>query len=653
MKRIHFSLLLAIIAVAGMGITSCTSDLTPSIEPADGFIGENTTDSIQQDINSGDISELSENDIASDVAGDIAQDTGYQPPKPELSAWLQAILDEYITFTGEPGASLTIKMPENVRFSGAAGLADLNKKTPVSPDSAFRTGSTTKPFVAVVVLQLVDEGKLILDGQLGDILPEYPKWKSITVRDLLDMKSGIPDYIGEQALWLKTIGHPDKPVTPAELLAYVKDKPLQFQPGQGCGYSDSNYILLGMIIEKVTGNTAAKEIDTRIVKQLGLKHTYLETGNEHDTSLVHGYIHPKQAFMMLGLPAAAIGLIPKDLFIENDLIDSTNLFPPSIVWTAGGLVTTTQDTVVFMKTLLDGGLMSPESLKAMTTFGACTILGEGVNYGLGLIGYDTPLGMAYGHGGMVYGYTASTNYVPDADIAISHMHNSLPEQSTYLDWEVMRLALVTPKQPPSVCGLPTAMSVAPPSPGITLRFKGVINPDKINAPKQGLSNIRLLLDNKWNPLYGIFSSAKVTTDQYSTRLEIDSYGPPVTNKSSLSGAIISVDKKAVARIDANGVLTFDKTSPYDIVAFTQDIWMNNTTHQANKICITGVLDRAKTSTLYFCDKDSLDFSQNKDIKVFGKFAITMQASDIKAYLSPVGIARCNCADNNGKWSPCE
>lgn len=637
--------------------TACTSPLTPSIEPIDGFIGETATDGIQQDVQATDlqaqdVQATDLNDLPGDLSPDIPVDTGYKPANPKLAAWLQAIIDEYITFTGEPGASLTVTMPENARFSGAAGMADLEKQTTMAPGAAFRVGSTTKPFIAVVILQLVDEGKIGLDQPISHFIPGYPKWKAVTIRDLLDMRSGIPDYISEQALWLKTIGHPGTPIKPEALLAYVKDKPLVFQPGTGCGYSDTNYILLGMLIEKITGKTAAEEIDSRVVKPLGLKHTYLETGNENDPLLVHGYIHPKQAFLMLGMPMAALALIPKDLFIKDDLIDSTRLFPPSMVWTAGGLVTTTQDMVLFMKTLLDGGLMSPESLKAMTTLGSCTILGQNVNYGLGIIGYNTPLGMAYGHGGMTYGYASFISYVPDADIAISHMHNSLPEQANYLSAEVLKIIMDTPKQDPSVCTLPKAMSIDPSDPGLTLRFKGKINADNAKSPLPGLGDIRLLTNGKWNALYGVFTSAQVTIDKYSTRLEIDSYGPAVTNKSDMSGVVISVDAKALARAGQDGDLSFDKKSPYDIVALVEDIWVDKSTNQPNRACVTDVLDINKASDLYFCDINSVDISQGKLVKFFGRLSLTNRISDINAYMNPFGMARCNCPDKDGKWSAC-
>ncbi|MBM4396776.1 MAG: beta-lactamase family protein, partial [Deltaproteobacteria bacterium] len=160
------------------------------------------------------------------------------PVDPATQARLQAILDEYLVFAREPGLSLAVRMNGDGMWGGAGGVADLVAAKPMEFDSAFRVGSNTKPYVVVAVLQLAEEGRLAIDDPISKHVPGYPAWGDITLRQLMGMRSGVPDYLSDFAFWADVLADPGRTFAPADLLGYVSKKPLDFAPGQGCAYSN-------------------------------------------------------------------------------------------------------------------------------------------------------------------------------------------------------------------------------------------------------------------------------------------------------------------------------------------------------------------------------------------------------------------------------
>ncbi len=281
---------------------------------------------------------------------------------PVLAASLQALLDEHVSFSADPGMTLAVGLSDGAWWAGASGVRDLRTDAPMEPDSGFRVGSNTKPFVATLVLLLVDVGVIGLDNPLSRYLDGYPQWGDITIRQLLGMQSGIPDYLTDPALMLDFVADPSTAKTPQQILAYGKDQPLLYEPGTNGTYSNSNYLLLGLVIEEVAGDTLDHLIQARITGPLGLDHTFLDMTGEVRDHVARGYMDLNLVGQLFGVPPEVIAFIPEENHYEGSTVDCSDLFHPSLTWAAGALVSTAGDMARFMAALLGGDLLSPATL---------------------------------------------------------------------------------------------------------------------------------------------------------------------------------------------------------------------------------------------------------------------------------------------------
>lgn len=256
---------------------------------------------------------------------------------------------------------------------------------PPGPHSRFRIGSITKTFVAAVVLQLVDEGKVELDGSIAAQLPEpIPGGDRITVRQLMNHTSGLYDYMKEPGMSTNRWRGADRfrAYAPRDLLATAVRHEPYFAPGSRFRYSNTNYIALGLLIEHVTGHSYGNEIGDRILTPLRLSAT---TVPGHDP----------------GLPAPAL-TAHRD--IEGAGRMEVTEMNPSLDWAAGEMISTTADLDAFFAALLGGRLMSPASLDQMRE---TVPMGMGFHYGLGLQRFEPPCGAdLWGHGGELLGYVS-------------------------------------------------------------------------------------------------------------------------------------------------------------------------------------------------------------------------------------------------------
>jgi D-alanyl-D-alanine carboxypeptidase len=277
---------------------------------------------------------------------------------------------------GAPGAVVYVRTPSGVR-SAAAGFANLAPRLTMRASYHYRVASVTKTFVSTVVLQLEAEGKLGVDDSVERRLPGLvPNGTSITLHELLNHTSGLFDYTEDQRLGEAILANPGRQWAPRELLPFAFSHPALFAPGTNWSYSNTNYILLGLVIEAVTGHKLADELQTRIFGPLALGATSFPTGISIDGSFAHGYI---------GLPASRI--------------DTTPVLDPSFSWAAGGIVSNASDLTKFFSSLLKGGLLPAAQLKEMKT--ASPVAGV---YGLGLRMTTTKCGRAFGHDGDFPGY---------------------------------------------------------------------------------------------------------------------------------------------------------------------------------------------------------------------------------------------------------
>jgi D-alanyl-D-alanine carboxypeptidase len=248
-----------------------------------------------------------------------------------------------------------------------------------------RVGSITKSFVAVTVLQLVAEGKIALDGPVSKYVPHI-KDERITVRQVLQHTSGLPDYV--RAIGVARIGDiRDRHFEPYELLDVALNQPPAFQPGEKYEYSNTNYVVAGLMVQRVTGRPVGEEVRKRVIDRAGLKDTYWPEQGEQ---------------RIRGRHARAYAL--SDLFDpKSEVVDATEL-DPSSSWAAGAMVSTPADVAKFFKTLLKGDLLPAKQLDEMRRTVA---VDEKSAYGLGLESTKLSCGGVYwGHGGSIHGWAS-------------------------------------------------------------------------------------------------------------------------------------------------------------------------------------------------------------------------------------------------------
>ncbi|WP_460699086.1 serine hydrolase domain-containing protein [Nocardia thraciensis] len=295
--------------------------------------------------------------------------------------WLTRDLDALVAL-GITGAQTRVIDQNGAQLTATSGVADIDTKRPVSPDGHFRMGSTTKTFTATVVLQLVGEGLLSLEDSVEKWLPGVVRGNGndgaqITIRELLQHTSGISDESypmprsGPEYLQMRF--HP----TPSEQIVAdaMRHRPL-FEPGNGWSYANTGYVLLGMVIQKVTGRPWHKEVAARIIEPLRLTHT-LWPGYSPDLPEPHARAYLRSA--------------PGEPFV-----DVTQLIN---VDASGGLITTTEDLNRFLQALLGGQLLQPTELTQMKqtvpTDESVQRAFPGARYGLGIMNVPLSCGGSY------------------------------------------------------------------------------------------------------------------------------------------------------------------------------------------------------------------------------------------------------------------
>ncbi|WP_206311565.1 serine hydrolase domain-containing protein [Streptomyces sp. DASNCL29] len=280
-------------------------------------------------------------------------------------------------------------------------------------DDEFRMGSNTKTLVATLILQLVAEHQVNLTDSVESWLPGLvPGGGAITLRMLLNHTSGLYDYTDDPAGLASVTGQDQRQWTPEELLALATRHQALFTPSKKWFYSNTNYIALGMVLEKATGRSVADLIDERIVRPLGLTHTYLATTAAwrpgDSRTHTHSY-EPDAAHLGPLLPP---GMPPGTSFagpIHDDHVNTTGI-NPSWAWAAGAVVSSAADWARFDTALMSGELLPPAQLRQMrTTVPEDSAAPEATRYGLGLEEVRTPCGTVWGHTGGIPGY-ASQNY---------------------------------------------------------------------------------------------------------------------------------------------------------------------------------------------------------------------------------------------------
>ncbi|MFH8277216.1 serine hydrolase domain-containing protein [Streptomyces sp. NPDC018322] len=324
-------------------------------------------------------------------------------PSPDM-AGVAAALNAAVA-EGAPGAMARFTGPEGVR-ARTAGVRDRTSGAAMDVRARFRVGSVSKTFTAVVVLQLVDEGRLALDAPVDRYLPGLLPDDRITVRHLLTHRSGLADYTDR--MFHETVpgfeAVRNRVFSQRELVDLSLAEPRTTEPGAAYKYSNTNFVVAGMLVEEVTGRPVARAYQQRIIGPLGLRDTsYVHPDTRIAGLRVRGYLHPDEA----GAP----------------LVDSTE---QTVSWaqSAGAVISAPADLTTFMTALMRGRLLSPRMLDAMTTV-APTDATNTRFYGLGLRRYDLTCGTrVYGHTGTVQGYYTYAFATRDGRRGLSAMANT-------------------------------------------------------------------------------------------------------------------------------------------------------------------------------------------------------------------------------------
>lgn len=328
---------------------------------------------------------------------------------------LQRIVRRLVA-AGAPGAVAFVRAPGRA-VGVAAGYADLQTRTPMRAADGFRIASVTKTFVATVVLALEAEGRLDIDEPVERWLPGLvPNGSAITIRELLNHTSGLFDYSEDDAHTQAAIADPGRRWSPHELLSVAFVHPPLFRPGTSWFYSNTNYVVLGLLVEAVTGRPLGQELQARIVDPLQLLATSFDVDAGIHDPFAHGYIGPHP-----GLPIAA-----------GTLLDITTLLSPSFVWGAGNMASNAADVTRFFVALLRGQLLPSAQLAEMKTGSAVNS-----NCGLGLRKAYTSCGTAYDHEGDFPGYRNAVWVTRDGRRAADVMVNI---DATHVSWERLEAA---------------------------------------------------------------------------------------------------------------------------------------------------------------------------------------------------------------------
>ncbi|MFJ6785100.1 serine hydrolase domain-containing protein [Streptomyces yangpuensis] len=302
---------------------------------------------------------------------------------PAVARELDAAIRKVMTEAKVPGVIVALSAPGKGTYIRSFGVADKSTGMPMSPGLNMRIGSETKTFTVTALLQLVDAGKVGLDDPIGKYVSGVPNGDRITLRELAGMRSGLFNYSADEDFGKAFLTDPHRPFTPQQLLGYSFKHPVLFEPNAKFDYSNTNLILLGLVVEKVTGQKLDDYINREVVAAAGLKHTLFPIGAEFPAPHAQGYTNQT---------------------LSGKTADATD-WNPSWGWAAGAMISDLSDLRSWAKTLATGTLLKPatqaERLKVVPSL-------PGAGYGLGIFNVQGWIG----HNGSLPGYQSLTVYLP-------------------------------------------------------------------------------------------------------------------------------------------------------------------------------------------------------------------------------------------------
>lgn len=331
-----------------------------------------------------------------------------------LEARLEAALEDLRREHGFPGATAACAALDGRSAAVAVGESDPEAGTAMRPDDRMLAGSVGKTFVAAIALQLVGEDLLRLDAPLSELLGEAPWFerlpnaRALTLRHLLGHTSGVPDHVWSPDFAAALAAEPDRDWSPEQLVAFVLDAEPLFPAGEGFGYADTNYVLVGLAIERVTGASYYDALRERLLEPLALEDTLPQDRRELP-GLVQGHTREGNPF---GLPARV-------------LVDGRHAMNPEVEYCGGGVLSTSPDLARWALALYGGErVLTAEQRDAMLVARPAPRVGPGNAYGLGVIVGRDEHGPRWGHTGWYPGYGTALAFWPEAGLALALQVNT-------------------------------------------------------------------------------------------------------------------------------------------------------------------------------------------------------------------------------------
>jgi D-alanyl-D-alanine carboxypeptidase len=347
---------------------------------------------------------------------------------------LQTRLDRLRVRYGIPGISAAIIMPDGSTWLGVSGLADVSTGRPVTRSTSFAIASISKTFTAALILALAEEGRIDLDAPVRKYLPTLKKVGSrVLVRQLLDHTSGLRDYFFHATIDRALLSDRDRRWDSADALRYVGKA--YFKPGAGWHYSNTNYLVLGLLAEAVEGKPLGHQIRERFLRPLDLDRTWYQPGEPAEANVAHGY-----RFTSTARSAKPI-----------DLSDGTPIVPFTAVITAaggaGGYASDAHDLARWARALYGSSLLAPETVARMTDDTATAAYKARVPYGLGVQLIDIDGHPTLGHSGRLLGFRSAVRYLPDANVSIAVLTNQSRADPGPILRALLKVALTSDVRP--------------------------------------------------------------------------------------------------------------------------------------------------------------------------------------------------------------
>lgn len=331
---------------------------------------------------------------------------------PAYAAAMEAKLLDGMKANAIPGVVILVKSKDQGDWSSTLGTAEIGKDVAMQMDDYFRVGSNTKTMTSTVILQLVQEGRLKLDDPVSKYIPNVPNGDVITIANLSEMRSGLFSYTSDLGFNQTLDRDPQKAWTPQELLDIAFSHPVTAAPDTEFDYCNTNIVLLGLIIEKLTGTSASEAFQERIFQPLGLTHSSLPASTDPSIPEPHarGYQFLSNAATVnsYAVPASELPAALDGTLLPIDDTDAN----PSWAWTAGGAISTVDDLAVYVKALVGGGLLDADTQKLRMA--SIRPMSDSAGYGLGIAKF----GPVYGHDGQIPGFSTFMVYDPVAENTI-------------------------------------------------------------------------------------------------------------------------------------------------------------------------------------------------------------------------------------------